>query len=176
MFSAEGITIKDKVDFNKDLDGYIHKRRKGGPTKLFGGFSISRKSESRSESRPVKEQKSEPIKEVRGVKKMDDDYQELDDVEMDEEETKKPEKKGGFKGFFKKFKSDKPKIEEIDDDEPVHAGDNLPDDVKEVLKISLKWIQELAPARLKDFKNSPDFEKFKEVLVKYKVAKPTEKK
>jgi hypothetical protein len=158
------------------LDGYIHRKRKGSGTKLFGGFSISKKKAAG----PQREEYGKDAK--KGVKKMDDaTYKELEDdveeIEAEEPAQQKPEKKGGgIKGFFKKFKSDKPHIEEIDEEGPADMEGELPEEVKDVLKTTLKWIQELPPARLKDFKNSPDFEKYKEVLVKYKVAKQVEKK
>jgi hypothetical protein len=62
----------------------------------------------------------------------------------------------------------------LDVEEP--SRDTLPEDVKDVLKLSLKWIQELPPSRLKEFKNSPDFAKYKDVLVKYNVAKKVDGK
>lgn len=174
MSGMEGITIKDKADFNRDLDGYIHKKRRGsGGGSIFGGISIRRqkKVQPRHEEKKVK------------VKKMDDvqKYQELEkDIEEVEAEElpsreKSEKKEGAMKRFFGKFRGKSRMDEDIEEEGAPAMGDDIPEDVKDVLKTSLKWIQELPPARLKDFKNSPDFEKYKEILVKYKVAKPTEK-
>ncbi len=92
--------------------------------------------------------------------------EEFDDVT--EEEVEEPKKKKGFFGFLKKK-------EEAPEEEEGPEAFVLDDDVKDVLKLSLKWIEQLPPSKLREFKSSPDFEKYKGVLLKYNVAKKVEK-
>jgi len=50
----------------------------------------------------------------------------------------------------------------------------VPEDIIEVIKISHKWIGELTPGKKRSFKASNDFQKYKEVLEKYGLAKKKE--
>jgi len=47
----------------------------------------------------------------------------------------------------------------------------LDEDVKEVLKIAHSWIGHLSPVKKNAFKNSDDFVKYKEILMKYGLVK-----
>jgi hypothetical protein len=47
----------------------------------------------------------------------------------------------------------------------------LDEDVKEVLKITFKWLKQMDPDVVEDIKASPDFEKYKAVLDKYGLIK-----
>jgi hypothetical protein len=47
----------------------------------------------------------------------------------------------------------------------------LDEDVKEVLKITFKWLKQMDPDQVESIKNSPDFEKYKRVLDKYGLIK-----
>lgn len=47
----------------------------------------------------------------------------------------------------------------------------LDEDVKEVLKITFKWLKQMDPDQVEDIKNSADFEKYKKVLDKYGLIK-----
>lgn len=47
----------------------------------------------------------------------------------------------------------------------------IDEDVKEVLKITHKWLNKLGRKEKDNFKKSEDFQKYREILKKYKVAK-----
>ena len=171
----------EKSDFNRDMDRYISKRKK--PLGYSFGFSIKRKksvtespeekvygegkpgmsrlfSRKRVEERPMDVEKYEELEE------------ELEDIEkkkLSPEETEM-RKEGVMKRFFKFFSIGEKEVEEEMVDEEI-AAPEIADDVKEVLKLSLKWIEMLPSHKLRDFKGSPDFEKYKEVLLKYNVAR-----
>ena len=47
----------------------------------------------------------------------------------------------------------------------------LDEDVKEVLKITFKWLKQMDPDQVEEIKSSSDFEKYKKVLDKYGLIK-----
>jgi len=57
-------------------------------------------------------------------------------------------------------------METVQVQEPV-----LDEDVKEVLKITFKWLKQMDPDQVEDIKNSADFDKYKRVLDKYGLIK-----
>lgn len=119
--------------------------------------------QSYSEPKPPMATKS-VVRQVEEGKMAEDEFD-----EVAEEEVEEPKKKKGFFGFLKK------KEEEPVEEEGPEAF-VIEDDVKDVLKLSLKWIEQLPSNKLREFKSSPDFEKYREVLLKYNVAKRVEKK
>ncbi len=58
-----------------------------------------------------------------------------------------------------------------DDFEEVAAQPAVDEDVKEVLKITFKWLKQMDPEQIEQIKRSPDFEKYKAVLDKYGLIK-----
>ncbi len=58
-------------------------------------------------------------------------------------------------------------VEDIDDDmEPL-----VEEEIKEVLKIQNKWLSKLSASKIKEFKESGDYNTYKEFLKKYKLIK-----
>ena len=47
----------------------------------------------------------------------------------------------------------------------------LDEEVKEVLKITFKWLKQMDPDTVEEIKSSSDFEKYKKVLDKYGLIK-----
>jgi len=60
---------------------------------------------------------------------------------------------------------------EEDDYEVVEAAPVLDEDVKEVLKITFKWLKQMDPELIEEIKASEDFEKYKKLLDKYGLIK-----
>jgi hypothetical protein len=81
----------------------------------------------------------------------------------------KPEKKTMSWLFGKKKEQD----EDYDTMETMAtpAQPVLDEEVKEVLKITFKWLKKMDPDTIAEIKESPDFEKYKAVLDKYGLIK-----
>lgn len=67
-------------------------------------------------------------------------------------------------GWFNKHKEED--YEEIAPSTPV-----LDEDVRDVLKITFKWLKQMDPEQIEQIKRSQDFEKYKQVLDKYGLIK-----
>ncbi len=102
-------------------------------------------------------------------------YDEGVEVEDFYEEGFKEEKKGGIfewlSSIFKGKQEDEMENTLEEESFIPEEKNELSEDVQEVLKLSFKWLQELRPSKLREFKFSDDFKKYKEVLVKYGIAK-----
>jgi len=170
------------------MDEYLKHRKKKGKGLLSLKINIqSRKSKPKTAVVASGEKKPITLfhrkKNMKEKESMDEDieqYQELEDeleeVEVDSkgmsEEALEHKKEGVVKRFFNFFTpSDKEEEEPMEE-----APETLDDDVKEVLKISLKWIEHLPRHKLKEFRESEDFQKYKDVLIKHGLVKEVEKK
>jgi hypothetical protein len=69
-------------------------------------------------------------------------------------------------GWFSKAKDEDEEMMDATPQQPV-----LDEDVKEVLKITFKWLKRMDPDTIDEIKASPDFEKYKQVLDKYGLIK-----
>ena len=69
-------------------------------------------------------------------------------------------------GWFSRQTHDDEEMMETTSPQPV-----LDEDVKEVLKITFKWLKRMDPDTIDEIKASPDFEKYKQVLDKYGLIK-----
>jgi len=88
---------------------------------------------------------------------------------FDEDEEPKLKKKGKKRSIFKKLKQSFGKSTHV------HFygedGPGVDQDLKEVLKVTHKWIEKLPPAKIKEFKESSDFLMYKDILEKYGLIK-----
>ncbi|MBU0757655.1 MAG: hypothetical protein KKF44_06300 [Nanoarchaeota archaeon] len=97
--------------------------------------------------------------------------------EFEEEETIAANKPGFFQKLIRLFRFSYDEYDAPSDEEEAIYDEldqknfELPDDVKEIIKIQHKWIQKLAPDKKKEFKESMDFEKYKDMLSKYNLIK-----
>ena len=97
---------------------------------------------------------------------LEEEYLELEEIEDEIEEKKE--------SIFKKISNifmarEKEACEEVI--EEIAEQYTLNEDVKDAFKILTLWIQKLPPLELKNFKESEDFQKYKEVLKKYNMIK-----
>ncbi|MEK6963971.1 MAG: hypothetical protein AABX70_06075 [Nanoarchaeota archaeon] len=94
-----------------------------------------------------------------------------------EEERHHPKEQGFFSRLFGK-KQKEPSQEEIDaltanlPSEPEEP--TLPEDAKEAIRTLHRWLEQLPQKRLEEFKNSEDFQHYKEVLQKYGMVRKKE--
>ena len=130
-------------NFNKDLDGYLGRRR--------------------AMSEPVQEKVQE---------KEEEDFVELEhEAEPEEEEFVEEKRDGVFVRFFRKIGlsgggSVEEEVEVVEQTDTSHD-----EDVRMVLKLSYQWLSYLPKSKLDSFKESQDFETYKNVLKKYGLIK-----
>jgi hypothetical protein len=187
------VVIIAKDEFNMDLDKYIDKKRRGGTLGFKGTKSIFTRAE-RYEETPrkqafsfssvtrvfrkripgeedierrshVRKKQEEPVKK----EELEDMEYELKDIEEEEYELE-AEREGLLKRFFKKLrifnKAPEESLEEEYEEEP-----SVDEELREAIKILHKWIEKLPKKELNEFKNSPDFAKYKDALKKLKMIK-----
>jgi len=87
------------------------------------------------------------------------------DDEFEEEYEEAEEKGGFFSGIKKWFSSD---VEEVVEEE---YEPELPEDLKDILRIQNKWLKKLPAKEMKLFKESQDYQVYKDVLKRYGLIK-----
>ena len=98
----------------------------------------------------------------------DEEYDEMDDRDYEEYSEKRYSKGPGVFSIIKKwFYSDGSELimkEEVSEPE-------VPDDIKDILKLQNRWIAKLSPKKLEEFKKSEDYKIYKETLERYDLIK-----
>ncbi len=109
------------------------------------------------------------------VEELEGEIEALEDEEAELEEMAEEvevQREGLFARLLNKLKISRSEYEEDFDpeeyEEPAPAFD---EDVKDILKVTHTWLEKLPARRLQEFKRSPDFEKYKAVLIKYGLVK-----
>lgn len=199
------VKIGDK-DFNRELMGYIGKRRSLEKK----GFRIKFPSQKKVEPVPevgpgevkveykqpgflgklfsfrrgmIKEaERSEDLspEEMAKLRSMEDDIEDTEHKIMEKEEEVKEikqeeeelvqKRESMLTGFFSKINVFKRKRMDDTADVPEEEIEDVPTldpDVIDVLKSMHAWLNELPPNKKREFKNSVDFKRYKEVLEKY---------
>lgn len=140
-------------DFNKDMDRYL-KKRKDGDTGINLNFKL-------------KKEEPEDVK-VENYQMLEEEIEAVEDNPELEEDEIQERKQGMLKRFFNKFKSEPEDIpmDEIEDMAPI-----VDEDVKQALRIGIKWIEKLPKTKLREFKQTGDADRYKDALIKYGIAK-----
>ncbi len=173
----QAFRIRVKPRAEEDLD--LEELEEGGvkleyakPGFLRRLFSFKRRQVIESEE--LSEEERRKLLELEGeIEGIEEEMEELEETEEELEEEREGllEKLRAFLGF-------KTREEEFDEDleeEVLRASKSLVDEeVKEVLKITHSWLEKLSPKQKKAFKESEDFQRYKEFLVKYGLAKEKE--
>ncbi len=144
----------------EDLEEEVREEKKSFWNILMNFFKAKEKNELEAEEKEE-------------VEELKDEYDDLDEMEEDVEDLEEQideKKESIFKKLLNVFKA-KPKNEVEEFDEMLE----LNEDVKDVIKTLTKWIKELPPEKIKQFKESDDFKKYKEVLSNYNLIKKEEK-
>lgn len=117
------------------------------------------------------------------IEPIDDDS--LLDENLEESIESKPERETQEEQEFEEME-DKPKQSifakirsflyfQKDNEEIILEGEEfetlVDDEIKEALKIQNKWLKELPASKIREFKCSKDYEKYKEILEKYNLIK-----
>lgn len=168
-------------NFNIDMDNYIKDRR----SKEYSKDSKTIGERFSDFKDDVYEWKVFSLFKRRSGDRYVDDFEE-DDEDYIEEETEieaideledelEERREGVLRRFFKKLRlagRRRPVEEDFDEDEVLEEDDGADlDDIREVIKITHSWLEELPPETLNRFKRSEDFVKYKEVLKKLKMIK-----
>ena len=179
------IKIADE-DFNKDMDSYIQKKRNGitnfsipkskvftnekieNAKKSLGLFNVFRR---RMPSDEEFEQKIKKMEKNQELETMEDNIEEIQ-----EEEDEMEEKREGIVKRFLKLLRKPVKDNYSDEEEIVHAAemnkaDKDIEQLKNVIKITHKWLERLPPEQLNAFKRSEDFQRYKDALKQLELIK-----
>jgi hypothetical protein len=149
----EDVALDEEYKELEDLEKKVKEEKKSFWNILMNFFKTQPKEEGQMEE----------------VEELKEEYEDLDDMEEDVEELEEQieeKKESIFKKLLNVFKTN-PKDEVEEFDEML----DLNEDVKEVIKILTNWIKQLPLDKLKEFKNSEDFQKYKEVLNNYNLIK-----
>lgn len=149
-------------DFNKDMDDYLSRRRSQDYSsstfmdslkEKIQGFKIKRK------------EKLEDEYETRQTGYDDSDFE--DETSYEEEIVEEPvatPKRSLISWLFKK-KNKKVQEDDWDEEEQIVETPSIQEqEYREAIKILHRWVEKLDPETLNQFKRSPDFEKYKEIL------------
>jgi hypothetical protein len=176
-------------DINKDLDHYIHDRKKDKPfwSKIVGKDSKPKEvqEELKHDVERMAEEEDLAPEDKKELEGMEEKLEEVNEVEEQVGETIAHEKEGLLRKFFKKLRSSRRKASEDEDsdddsddseDESVSSGKDAHEssedvDIREFLRTMHNWITQLPPETLKEFKNSQDFELYTKMLKKYNLIK-----
>lgn len=179
------IKIADE-DFNKDMDSYIQKKRNGitnfsiPKSKVFANEKIESAKKSlglfnvfrrRMPSDEEFEQKIKKMEKNQELETMEDNIEEIQ-----EEEDEMEEKREGIVKRFLKLLRKPVKDNYSDEEEIVHAAemnkaDKDIEQLKNVIKITHKWLERLPPEQLNAFKRSEDFQRYKDALKQLELIK-----
>ncbi len=189
----------DQDRFNQEMERYIRERRKleeehgeidtgtvGSGTSLWEdikSFFAPDETEEVTHIEELDEEDEEPDEEL-SEEEMEKLEEELDEnideqAEADEpavEDDLEVPKPTLVERFFSLFESSEP-AEEFDEFDPEHYAEEeservmFEEDVKEILRIAHDWIEELPGEKLREFKESEDFERYQELLDKLDLLK-----
>lgn len=106
-------------------------------------------------------------KKAKTKKQIEEVEEDLEEVEEIEDETEKESIMQKLKKIFaKKPSEDIYEEEQIDEEKKI-----LDEDIKETIKILHRWLEQLPPDKLEQFKRSSDFVRYKELLRKLGMIK-----
>ena len=135
-----------------------------------------RRKQNIDELDDVPKDQKERLDELEGeIEAIEEEESQLEGMEEDLEERKQ----GLLKTFFQRlrFFGGPGRIDPKDDFKDYLEEEIKPvidEDVKEVLKVTHAWLEKLTVRHKKAFKESKDFEKYKEILLKYGLVKEKE--
>lgn len=156
-----------------DIEDYLHQRHKKSPPEQPGKemkFSMETyentvqkpsfwsKVKGWFTHKPIKEEDLPPLEQEEPVFK------------EGEPEPMSEEKRGFFKQLMAFFVKQEQILEEVQE-APPEKVEEAKEDLRELAKLFLKTLERLPDDELKEFKETPEFIKFKDILRKHKVIK-----
>ena len=178
-----------KPEFNKEIDSYLDKRRKEQEP-----FEISKEKREKMIEQEYDEMDDKPKQKitlstllrrripdedviereqkVRRKQEVEDIQEEIEDLDEMEDELE-TEKESLFYRLRRVF-GGKAK-EELYEEAEIEAAEQeqavLDEQVRETIKILHRWLEQLPPDKLEQFKRSADFARYKELLRKFGMIK-----
>ncbi len=172
-------------EFNRDMDDYLKRRRVSERTnpllaaKQFFTrnfkFGTVKKAEPVEQSLDVPQEQIDAVLSGQGVARGATRVTmtrpaptPVQQAVRPQTQAAKPQERSAMGWFSSKKKED----DDYDMAEAAAPAQPVIDEeVKEVLKITFKWLKMMDPETVEEIKNSPDFEKYKAVLGKYGLIK-----
>lgn len=168
----------DKREFNRDLVSYIRKkktRKRYRPSNRESdtyyqedrpSFWSKMFSTRRIEAKMPKEEVAEVHEIEEEIEAADQEIKDAEDIEK----TAEIRKERLLTRLFRKMRG-AGKEKEFPEEAEEAAMPVLDEDIKEILKITFTWINKLPKSKLREFRSSEDFEKYKVILMKYGLVK-----
>ncbi|HSU72605.1 MAG TPA: hypothetical protein VLJ21_02035 [Candidatus Binatia bacterium] len=135
-----------RKQLRRDMDSYLSQRKKGG-------WSLFKKSEPALHPTVQPYKKEEP---------------KVEQLQPMEQEYESQSKKGWFSGFMNKLFGEETQEMPVEESMPVS---DTSADLKELARIALQVMKQMPGDQIRDFKETPDYEKFKNILRKHKLIK-----
>ncbi|MFT4250459.1 MAG: hypothetical protein ACMXYD_03805 [Candidatus Woesearchaeota archaeon] len=169
----------DQREFNKQMGSYL-KDRKGSSSRSSSGkgFFSSLKSsfsvEVVDDDKPVQQPDSVSVEDVQAV--MRGEHLHASEDDFDEEAFVEEYKPKGFWASLKESLFGSFSEQELLHEEPVAVIERkrssaVDEDVKEMLRTCVSWVNLLPSEEISRIKRSPEYEEFKRLLEKYELIK-----
>ncbi len=164
-------------DFNRDMDGYLKSRRvtqRSNPLvaarNFFSkAFSFGSKKQEPAEELPldIPQEQVEAVLAGGTIPRTGGARKAPTQSTTRPQAAQKTQERSTMGWFTKKKEQD----EDYDMADMAPAQPVLDEEVKEVLKITFKWLKMMDAETVEEIKSSPDFDKYKAVLGKYGLIK-----
>lgn len=160
----------DQREFNRQMGSYLRERKSEG-----GGFlsKLSRKLPNVTvvdEDKEAPKPNEVPREHVEAV--MRGERVPAEEVEFEEDEIPKR----GFMAWVRDMFEDERAPQPVQDVELAElerrpAKANIDDDVKEMLRICVRWVNRLPPEEIQEIRRTDEYQEFKRLLDKYGLLK-----
>jgi hypothetical protein len=157
-------------EFNREMDGYLRSRRVIKRTNPFlsarNYFKTFLSAKPQRQEQPLEDIPQEHVQAVLAGKRVQTTTPQTRSTPTQARQQPKVNNMGWF---TKKRQDDD--YEMMEGATQTTAQPVLDEEVKDVLKITFKWLKMMDPETIDEIKRSPDFEKYKKVLDKYGLIK-----
>lgn len=152
------VKVKKTKSFHREGE------KKGEGFSLFAMFRRKIPSDEEVEAKIQKKEQEEELEQ------MEEEIKEIDEVEEELEE----EREGIISRFLRLLRFTKSDDDYEEVIEATNEDSETTEQVKDVIKILHKWLEQLPPEKLTAFKQSEDFAKYKQALKDLKLIKQEE--
>jgi len=175
--------------FNKDLDKYLRQRKDSKLSLRFGRKKNSDEPQPSFWDRFFKKNEEKQIpsedltdEERERLEAMEDEIEsvkELESADPEHAEIYEEARESMLERFFQSLRLFKHKHQLEDEEEQVLEAEEhieeekqqVDEDMKEVLKITHRWLEKLSKRNKEAFRESEDYEKYTDILVKHGLAR-----
>jgi hypothetical protein len=171
--------------FNKDMDKYLRTRKEEKLTFRFGskdgepGFLSSLFKKEKEEQIPAEDLTEEERERLEAMEEEIEAAEMMEEEDPEHAEIYEEARESMIERFFQSLRLFRRKHQLEDEEEHLLEAEEefeeekqrIEEDVREVLKITHTWLEKLTPKQKTAFKNSKDYERYTEILVKHKLAR-----